>query len=487
MGRQKNFMKSGDLEELKLKREWQGVELRKSTRTENFMKKRRMHMSANPPDLNLPDIDSQLAFITSSVPFTDAHPHLLTLEKLSSRGVPEITVRLVDAGMVPLLLREFHAGNSNLPVLTVAVHVMCDLLTTVPDGVHIREINEIFENAARLVEVEEVTEIAMLIIGNILMDGYHTVPIQVLERLAVKTIDTLELPSSNHSLTSAKLFAMASFLLITALHPVILDRSVDTLKRYCGCPYEPEYASELIRGLTTIPSSHLTDSRVMEFLMKHIENCPAKVRAYQLVSDAFSLREMHVESHGFLRMLEGVMQSGAVAVRRLAYKLLWEATDFYSGSKEHLTKSILWHTAVKGVSDSDEEVQFAAVSFYLCFGTNFAYQFMEIAEDLVTALTSIKTAKETKVQLVPSIQIMMDLLLHLTEVGETYQRWEKSRFGSIVTTKIEELGILDLIEPLTYSENKEVVDKAFEVLMVPSDTLICLEEAIPPTTGFVFS
>lgn len=82
---------------------------------------------------------------------------------------------------------------------------------------------------------------------------------------------------------------------------------------------------------------------------------------------------------------------------------------------------------------------------------------------------------------------MMELIQSLMEAEEMQQRVKGIRLGSIVEKKMEETGLKDFLEKLAYSDNPEVADAVYNVLMLPQDMQITLDASLPQVSGFVFS
>lgn len=395
--RLRGFMKSGDDEELKLKREWHYVELRKNKRTELALKRRRLWDSSTAPGFNDPQLEEQLTSLSRDIAGTNPLPALNQLETIGRGDDKSICELMVRAGLVPVLIRLLRDEKDPI-VVTKAVEILCDLLYVVAQETPIEGIGDLVDlSFALLEERKELTSMLILIISNVVSDQRCLLATESLAIWVEKVLSSLHLDSHEDE-TADKLWCLGSFLQTNQLSAHTTESIIGALRHYCELPCSKTWVPPLVRCLKWVPSADLCRPEIVNYLLKGLLIYPGNGSIYELLKEAYSSGVCSVDR--LYTVLNYSLEHEKTSTRRFAYDMLYSSLDFYEDIRRDAVLSQVWQTAVKGLADQDGYIQMAAANFYSSFDSDYACHFAEIMEDLLKNLRSLDQTQDPGAQLV---------------------------------------------------------------------------------------
>ena len=395
--RLRGFMKSGDEEELKLKREWHYVELRKSKRAELSLKRRRLWDTGSLSVFDSAQLEGQLAEINREIGLGDLMKGLVELEAVGrgeDKRVCEMIVRMGFVGELTRVMRE----EKDSTIVAKAVEVLCDLLATVSASQPIEGISDLLDLSLVLLEERlDLSGLLALIISNLVTDRRCPISSETLAIWSEKVLSSLH-RESNEDKIADKLWCLGSFLHTDLLPVQATERIVSVLRHYCELPCNQTWASPLTRCLKILPSENLCRPEVVNYLLKSLLIFPSNGTLYELLKEAFSSAMCSADR--LYTVLDYSLVHEKASTRRYAYDLLYYSLDFYEDIRADAVASKVWRTAVKGIADQDGYIQMAAANFYSSFDGDYTANFAEIMEDLLVNLHSLDVTQDPGAQLV---------------------------------------------------------------------------------------
>jgi hypothetical protein len=398
--RLRGFMKSGDEEELKLKREWHYVELRKNKRTEQTLKRRRLWGSESLSVFNSAELAEQLAGVNGEIDAGNQLKGLVELEAVGRREdlrVFEMIVGMGFAGKLIGMMRE----SKDPAIVSKAVEILCDILATVPESLPIDGLIGLVDlSLALLEERQDLSGLLALVISNLVTDRRCQISQENLTIWSEKVLSSLRL-ESNEDKIADKLWCLGSFLFTDQLSVQATERIISVLRHYCELPCNQTWAPPLVRCLKTLPSESLCRPEVVNYLLKSLLIFPSNGTLYELLKEAFSSSICSADR--LYTVLDYSLVHEKTSTRRYAYDLLYYSLDFYEDIRADAVVSKVWKTAVKGIADQDGYIQMAAANFYSSFDGDYSSYFADIMEDLLVNLHSLDVTQDSGAQLVSAI------------------------------------------------------------------------------------
>ena len=393
----RGFMKSGDEEELKLKREWHYVELRKNKRTELALKRRRIWDSSPVPGFNVLQLEAQLAGLSRDIAGSSPLPALNELETLGRGDDKAVCELMVRAGLVPVLIHLLREGKDPA-VVTKAVAILCDVLYVVAKETAIEGIGDLVDLALALLEErKDLTSMLVLIVSNVLSDQRCPTSPEKLTTWGEKVLTSLRSDNLEDQIAD-KLWCLGSFLQTNQLPTCTMDGIMGVLRHYCELPCSKTWVPPLVRCLKSLPSSDLCRPEIVNYLHKSLLIYPGNSGIYELLKAAYSSGICSVDR--LYTVLDYALVHEKTSTRRFAYDMLLCSLDFYEDIRRDAVLSKVWKTAVRGLTDQDGYIQMAAANFYSSFDGDYACHFTEIMEDLLKNLRSLEQTQDPGAQLV---------------------------------------------------------------------------------------
>lgn len=395
--RLRGFMKSGDEEELKLKREWHYVELRKSKRTELSLKRRRLWDTGSLSVFNSVQLEGQLEGIRREIGLGDVGKALGELEAIGrgeDKRVCEVMVRMGFVGELSRVMRE----SQDPSILAKSVEVLCDILATVSETLPIDGTNDLLPlSLVLLKEQPALSGLLALIISNIITDKRCTNVRENVEVWSQKVLASLD-HEGNEDKIADKLWCLGSFLHTDLLSVEGIERIGRVVRSYCELPCNQTWAAPLVRCLKVLPTEELCRPEVVNYLLKSLLIFPSNSTLYELLKEAYSSALCSADR--LYTVLDYSLVHEKISTRRYAYDLLYYSLDFYEDIRADAVVSKVWRTAVKGIADQDGYIQMAAANFYSSFDGDYATNFADIMEDLLVNLHTLDVTQDPGAQLV---------------------------------------------------------------------------------------
>lgn len=476
--RLRGFMKSGDEEEFRLRREWHLVELRKSKRNEQAQKRRRIPDSPSSSHLDIPRLTHTFDTIKLDISRGNLLPALMELEALSVSEDPVVCDLMVRAGLVsdltPLLN---HLDNPQIP--HHCTNILCDIFSSTPSETSIPDCNDLIPTVFSLLTTRpDLVGTLILIISNIVSDSRCEIEPNRLSLWTDLTADCLKRGESKDTVSNV-LWCLGSLLRTEEVPERQVDRIVEVFRRYCELPYEPIWAPALVRGLKACPDGCLLIPEILTFLLKSVMYFPGNESIYFLLKTAYS-SDPSCDIQRLFKVLDPVLTHAKASTRKHGFEMLYVSLDFYPTVRKDIVSSPLWKTAVRGLTDSDGYVQTITANFYLSFDSDYASNFGEIIPEMMDALRGLDHTLDLEAQLVSSTQNLLELIKHLMEVCRDIPQDD-------LVSQLESAGVMDAVDRLVESTNSHISDAAFEVMCYQSEREFTQADCVHPASGFVFS